>query len=94
MTTDEYYISVGQHSSRIFLSCLFFSSCDAGIFVVSTLCDLQDLISPTRDQTWAPAVETWSPDHWTTREFPDMNIFEESKPVVLLKALQSEFVSF
>lgn len=74
----------------------FFPSCDADVFVVvvDTLCDLQNLISPTRDQTWAPAVETWSPDPWTAREFPDMNIFEMSKPVVLLKALQSESVSF
>jgi len=22
-----------------------------------------------------PAVEVWSPNHWTTREFPEMNVF-------------------
>ena len=31
---------------------------------------LVDLSSPTRDWTHAPAVEAWSPNHWTTREFP------------------------
>ena len=29
-----------------------------------------DLSSPTRDQTHAPAVETQSLNHWSTREFP------------------------
>ena len=30
----------------------------------------QDLSSPTRDRTWAPALKVWSPNHWTAREFP------------------------
>ena len=33
-------------------------------------CSMEDLSSPTRDQTRAPAVEAWSPNHWTAREFP------------------------
>ena len=28
-----------------------------------------ELSSLTRDRTQAPAVEVWSPNHWTTREF-------------------------
>ena len=31
---------------------------------------LRDLSSPTRDRTWAMAVEVPSPNHWTAREFP------------------------
>ena len=34
---------------------------------------LQDLDSLTRDNREFPAVEAWSPNHWTTREVP--NIF-------------------
>ena len=30
----------------------------------------QDLSSPTRDQTWAPAVGARSPNHCTSREVP------------------------
>ena len=26
--------------------------------------------SPTRDRTWALAVEAWGPSRWTAREFP------------------------
>ena len=33
-------------------------------------CVLRDLSSLTRDRTWAPAVEAWSPNHWTAREVP------------------------
>ena len=29
-----------------------------------------NLSSPTRDQTWAPTVEAWSLNHWTSREVP------------------------
>ena len=29
---------------------------------------MEDLSSPTRDQTHAPAVGVWSPNHWTTGE--------------------------
>ena len=31
---------------------------------------MQDLSSPARDQTRAPAVGAWSLNHWTTREVP------------------------
>ena len=36
---------------------------------------LQHLSSLTRDQTWAPAVEVWSPNHRTTREVPILLIY-------------------
>ena len=29
-----------------------------------------NLSSPTRDQTWAPTVEAWSLNQWTSREVP------------------------
>ena len=32
---------------------------------------MQDLISPTRDRTQASIREARSPNHWTTREFPE-----------------------
>ena len=31
---------------------------------------LWDLSSPSRDRTWALSSERWSPNHWTTRDFP------------------------
>ena len=33
-------------------------------------CGLWDPNSPTRDWTWAPAVEAWRPNHWTARAIP------------------------
>ena len=33
---------------------------------------LRDPSSPIRDRTWAPAVKTPSPNHWTTRELPEI----------------------
>ena len=33
----------------------------------------RDLSSRTRDRTHGPAVETQSPNHWTTRDFPGDN---------------------
>ena len=35
---------------------------------------LQDLSSRTRDQTRASAVKALSPNHWTTREFPQYDV--------------------
>ena len=41
-------------------------------FFLAMLHGMWDLSSPTRDQTLAlPAVQAWSPNHWTAREFPD-----------------------
>ena len=37
---------------------------------------LQDLGSPIRDWTRAPVVDSWSPNHWTTREFSRIFIFK------------------
>ena len=46
-----------------------------------------DLSSPTRDRTCAPpAVEVWSPNHWTTREVPQMEILELKNTITKLKA--------
>ena len=61
-----------------FLSCcsLFFSykllwfSLSIAVFCLFVaLCGLQDLSSPTRDQTIPPAVEAPNPNCWATREF-------------------------
>ena len=38
------------------------------LFILAALYDMQDLISSTRDQTWAPAVEAQSLNHWTLGE--------------------------
>ena len=38
-------------------------------FFLATPQGLQDLSSPTRGQTWPPAVKAQSPNHWTAREF-------------------------
>ena len=36
---------------------------------MATPCGLQDLSSPIRDSTYAPAVEVMGPNHWSAREF-------------------------
>ena len=40
---------------------------------------MQDLSSPTGDQTHAPAVEAQGLDHWTTREVRVVASFESSE---------------
>ena len=40
------------------------------VCVLAALPSLPDFRSPTRDQPELPAVEAWSPNHWTTREVP------------------------
>ena len=37
-------------------------------------CGLRDLISPTRDDTHAPAVEAWNLNPWTAREVPRLDV--------------------
>ena len=39
----------------------------------------RDLSSSTTDRTWAPAVKAWSPNHWTSREFPWPFLFHLKK---------------
>ena len=39
-------------------------------FFLAALSVLWDPSSLTRDGTWAPAVEAWSPNHWAAREVP------------------------
>ena len=36
----------------------------------ATLCSMQDLCSPARDRTHAPALGVWSFNHWTAWEAP------------------------
>ena len=37
---------------------------------LAMLCGLRDLSSPTRDWTHSLVVKVWSPNRWTSREFP------------------------
>ena len=46
---------------------------------------LQDLSSLTKDRTQAPAVKAWSPNHWTTREFPGTPNFLRNLQAILTK---------
>ena len=39
------------------------------------LCGLQDLSSLTRDRTQGSVVKAQSPNHWTTRDFPQSLLF-------------------
>ena len=39
-------------------------------FFLSALHDLWDLSSSVKDWTYVLGVKAWSPNHWTTREFP------------------------
>ena len=59
---------LSQHSRIIYI---FLKSALIYLFM-AMLCGLQDLSSLTRDWTWALAVKTISPNHWTTREFPKL----------------------
>ena len=43
-------------------------------FFLAALYSTQNLNSLTRDWIWAPALKARSPDHWTAKEFPKMNI--------------------
>ena len=55
------------HPSRL---CLMLPSLSISpSFVLATPHGMGDLSSPIRDQT-PPALERWSPAHWTTREVP------------------------
>ena len=68
-----------EHDFEIHISCkenftkqfLFFTKNDILwlFFFLAVPCGLQGLSSPTRDWTWALAVEAPSSNHWTTREF-------------------------
>ena len=51
--------------------CFFF-------FFLSTLWGCWDLISPTRDWTWATAVKVANPNHGTIRELPLPPFFHEA----------------
>ena len=64
------------HFLLIFLSYhIFNETCsDYSFFFLAAPCSLWDLSFPSRDQTQAPAVKVQSPNHWTTREFPDYSI--------------------
>ena len=42
-------------------------------FFLTGLCGMQDLSSQTSNRTHAPSVETPSPNHWNTREFPQLS---------------------
>ena len=53
-------------------------------YFLVTLCSMQDLCSPTRDQTCAPAVEDRSLNHWTTREVPPSTFSDADGPVVCI----------
>ena len=44
------------------------------LLLLSTLCSLWDLSSPTRDWTQATAVKVLSPNHWIARGFLDLTI--------------------
>ena len=48
-------------------------------FIHSLPQSMQDLSSPTGDQTHAPAVEAQGLDHWTTREVRVVASFESSE---------------
>ena len=56
--------AVASHPNKntlCFLFCVF----------LATRHSLQNISSPNRDQTRPLAVEVQSPNHWTTREFPE-----------------------
>ena len=59
------YILLGFSFSGFFLRGLFVC-----LFVLATLHGTRDLSSPTGLEPGPPAVEAWSPNHWTAREFP------------------------
>ena len=50
------------------------------LFILVALCGLQDLSSPTRDQTHAPAVKALNLNHWKVREFLHIPHFKKAPP--------------
>ena len=45
------------------------------LFCLAVLCDMWELSSLTRVRLVPPALETWSPNHWTTREVLSFSFF-------------------
>ena len=50
-------------------------------------CGMWDLSSLTRNQTYAPAVEVQSLNHWTTREVPFVAYFIPNSFCLLVPSL-------
>ena len=63
------YITTPKYSSQLYQIGIIFSYLSPLLFFfffLATPYRLQNLSSPTRDQTWAPEVKASSPNHWTT----------------------------
>ena len=54
--------------------CLFFA----------TLHGMWDLSSPSRDRIFVPCCGAWSSNYWTTREVPQVYLFEGDSQVILM----------
>ena len=63
----SFFIFYFSHSVYIVSHCGFML-----FFHLATRPGLWDLSSLTRDRTCLPAVEGWSLNHWTAREFPSL----------------------
>ena len=48
--------------------------CNILLFFLAAPCSMQDLSSSDRDWIGPPAVEVWSPNHWTAMEFPKISL--------------------
>ena len=66
-------MSEKKKKASMALNCIISGKDTKNLFVGGSLaiqCSLWGLSSLARDQTCAPAVEAWSPNHWTTTEVP------------------------
>ena len=88
ISLDEFTKSWYSFWNPIYQLCKGFSSNFNIFFFLATLCSLQDLSSLTRDWTPAPAMKAPSPNHWTSREFPEFHLFWSQ--IVILQINQKE----
>ena len=58
---------------KIVLTCLIYY-----LIYLAAQCGMQELSSPTKIKPVSPAVEAWSPNHWTARDFPREDILKYS----------------
>ena len=65
---ELFFLNVTKRILILFL--LFFL-----LFCLAVLCGMWELSSLTRVRLVPPALETWSPNHWTTREVLSFSFF-------------------
>ena len=77
--THGFFYPLGYHPLFFNFDAQIISGfCFCYFLFLAVQCGMSDLSSLNRDQTCAPAVEAWSPNHWEARGFPVPVLTSES----------------